>query len=457
MGDIIKGQWWVLENEELEIGGWLEYNEDGTAILNLNGHFDADELLVSRQFILGRSSSGRRITLLGCSQITESYSEGGYPTGKYLVKIVFDGTHFRNREDIGFRQYQFTFNHFDNWVDQLLISTDTEFDGTTPVKTSLSFEHPKEFEIANIDGVKFFISFSNRIRRGPLYKTEINLSSFITLESESKLSLDDFLIKYMSIFQNFLTLAMGHPTFPQEIAGILMNDELEQGADSLRTVPVSFKMDDAASQRDSLRAIEMTLPLSSIKEDINDLLREWFKKSEQLNPIYNLFFSTLYNKNLYKENKFLNMVQALESYHRRRYGKGEFMEPQRFQLLKKELYKVLEQELSLEEVIEMKQKFSHMNEMPLRQRLQILVEKHRRLIEPLFEFDEKMIGDVVITRNYLTHWDERYEKKAIYGRELAFLTEKITHILEICLLDELGLSEDNIIHAIKRSQRFTRF
>jgi hypothetical protein len=64
------------------------------------------------------------------------------------------------------------------------------------------------------------------------------------------------------------------------------------------------------------------------------------------------------------------------------------------------------------------------------------------------------VNKVVDTRNYLTHFDPDLQNKAAEGEELYDLTQKLKTLLEICLLEELGLSLDEIRMMTSKNRRY---
>ncbi len=184
-------------------------------------------------------------------------------------------------------------------------------------------------------------------------------------------------------------------------------------------------------------------------------LRNWFEKAEKLEPIYNLYFGTLYNSRMYLEHRFLSQIHAIESYHRRVNG-GKYQENDEYRSgLYKKFLQAIPNELDndfRESLIEGKLKYA--NDYSLRKRLKEILEScSQNLPVSLRAKDNRdlFIKLVVNTRNYLTHFEEK--SKAATGDELYKLTNNLKILLEICLLKELEFSSETINNLISKRYR----
>ncbi len=62
----------------------------------------------------------------------------------------------------------------------------------------------------------------------------------------------------------------------------------------------------------------MLFSLYDIESQFSLIMQRWFNSFEELDSVFNLFFSIKYKPDMYLENQFINLAQAAESYHRRR-------------------------------------------------------------------------------------------------------------------------------------------
>ena len=67
----------------------------------------------------------------------------------------------------------------------------------------------------------------------------------------------------------------------------------------------------------SWRAI---LPFPYLHQEWSELIPRWIAKSETIKPAYDMYLASHYNPHLYIENQLLFLTQAVETFHRRKYG-----------------------------------------------------------------------------------------------------------------------------------------
>ena len=89
------------------------------------------------------------------------------------------------------------------------------------------------------------------------------------------------------------------------------------------------------------------------------------------------------------------------------------------------------------------EKLKYGNELSLRHRLQRIIEPFKEFIGDKNEPD-KLIGSIVDTRNYLTHYDESLKTRAASGDKLIRLYRKMEAIFQLRLLQELGFTRTEI-------------
>ena len=62
---------------------------------------------------------------------------------------------------------------------------------------------------------------------------------------------------------------------------------------------------------------EMVFSRSDLPGGSETAVARWLERAGNLDPVYKLFLGTVYNPRSYLEQRFLNLVQALEVYYRR--------------------------------------------------------------------------------------------------------------------------------------------
>ena len=95
------------------------------------------------------------------------------------------------------------------------------------------------------------------------------------------------------------------------------------------------------------------------------------------------------------------------------------------------------------------------NELPFGKRL-------KNIIDPFKEYfgnssdRNKLIRNIVDTRNYLTHYSNEVKSKAAQGMALYILCEQLEGIIQLHLLSHLGFSEIKIGDILKSNDQLRR-
>ena len=149
--------------------------------------------------------------------------------------------------------------------------------------------------------------------------------------------------------------------------------------------------------------------LRDIKEQFEEVLSKWFELYEKHRIVQNLLFSGLFAKEIYAENRFLDLARALEVYHRSKYPRG-----------------------------------SNSQKVTLNERLQRLLDdlEDLKLSEALNVSEEAIGKRIKDVRNHLTHYSEK--PKAFTNSEVIWLFYLIEYLLQALLLQEIGFSATKI-------------
>jgi hypothetical protein len=259
--------------------------------------------------------------------------------------------------------------------------------------------------------------------------------------------------------QNFLTMGMSKPTFITEIIGNTESAK-EENPTFYYPVKIYYPADGWKPNPSEVHYFEMTFTLPAIEEQLEQILRNWISKAEIIKPVYDLYFSALYNPSLYQEFEFLSLVQAVETYHRQIYG-GKY---QPDDIFINGLYKVLVAAIPENVADDFRSslklgKLRYANEYSLRKRLHLLGEHFAENLNINFLCDKKLRGIFVDkaadTRNYFTHYPPELEENAAKsGEELHDITRKLRLILQICFLEELGFPFDKITEVFKKNREY---
>lgn len=455
-----KGIWWLPDKPEKQVSGTLRFSPHEGAILDLIGSFeDINDFrqILNPDIILGVSSDGKNITLYKCFEITSKVSIPGLQTSSIIASVVFVGVHFKKTEDMKFESLSIHYSHLDEWANisgfkmrDFYRSSEKKDKKTWLIK----YELPEPVEAKVNDDLKISLVIRAFLPTLSLVQKEayIKQKTFVKIEPSKAKPLEEYW-NIMSLFQDFLSLGVLEAVYPLSIRGITEANKITLGEGKIYHPPISifYKLPDISRMSKTLMPVEMLFTFKDISESFEVFIRNWFEKAEILKPVYDLYFGTLYNPHMYLQHKFLSLVQAIESYHRRNMKNYELSEDE----YRKRITEILNM-VSSNDRRWLKWKLKYANEPSLKQRLEDILKTHSEVLDGIIDDKSSFIDKTADTRHYLTHYDSKLKERSAYGEELYRLTLKLKVLLEICLLKELGFSSDNIKGLISRARALRR-
>lgn len=162
---------------------------------------------------------------------------------------------------------------------------------------------------------------------------------------------------------------------------------------------------------------------------------------------------TVYKPSMYLEHKFLNLIQAIESYHRRMHN-GKYLSDNNYVQIYEKLIEAIPKDTDESFRENLKQRLKYHNEFSLWKRLKEVLGMCGDVTKLLIHNNKKFIKDVVEMRNFLTHYTKDLETKIQEDERLIDFFLQLKFILEICLLIELGIRMEKIRFLISRNRRY---
>lgn len=187
----------------------------------------------------------------------------------------------------------------------------------------------------------------------------------------------------------------------------------------------------------------------AIEKEFEIIIGKWYS-DEKLDPIIDSLDCYHNHVNEYQENRFLDILQGLESFHRRKLEDTT------------KLKKEFDQKLSsvIEPISESHKKWirdllEYRYEPSLRKRLRDLLGKeHFEIIEKVVpkSTQKKFIDKVANSRNYYTHYNESLKKDSIPASNLSQPT-RILYVVLLChVLHEIDFSIDLINKLVSKKE-----
>ncbi|MBV6391228.1 MAG: hypothetical protein KPEEDBHJ_00436 [Anaerolineales bacterium] len=457
----IKGFWWLPESPDKQVSGTLSFSPGEPIVLELMGALNiaGDKILTLRDFINpsiihGSSLGGKPVTLERCLQIGGTAGLTGISTTRFTAKFAYEGVHFPSEKDIKFRGLTIEYFNLDEWFSKNAFSQQSPKPGTEIV----TYEQPSPIKTIVGDYHIDFVSLGPNSSMDSFTYVKLSQKAGVNIWSDTDKSIDEFL-PLMRHIQNFLSLAMSKPTFVTDVTG---NTELAKESNPAFYYPVKMYYPANGLKTGSSKAhyFEMLFTLPAVEDQLEKILNDWINKAEIIKPVYDLYFSALYNPSIYQEFHFLSLAQAIETYHRQIYG-GKYQPDEAFE---NGLYKILVSAIPADvdsgfrsSLKQGKLKFA--NEYSFRKRLQLLGEHLSERLAIDFLSDKKLrdifAEQVSDTRNYFTHYPPELKEKAVKsGQEFHDLISKLRLVLQICLLEELGFPFDKISEIFKKNREY---
>ncbi len=438
-----KGDWWLPDKPEIKVKGTLVISDD-QAVLELAGALTEIGPGKPQDFrpevILGISIEGHRITLLKCFQFNPTVNLGtGAKMSNFFAEMVLIGEHFNSVDELRFNVIYAEFPSLNNWVR----ISGFDIQRPDPTVTTVTYKRPMPIQ-AQVNGVRVSLVFEGLPHWEFPRQVTIRQRTCIEIKPHDAKSLDEFL-KLVRDIQNFLSLAIAQETRPVKIYGETEKHKM-QIKDQMVYPPIRIIVPSWFSSKGSKSPQN---PLLSFKDIVNRfglILKNWFTNADPLEPVYGGYFAVIYNPQMYLHQKFLSFLNALESYHRRRFSNYELPEVDHKKRKDAIVSAVPEHYRNW-----LEKKLEYSNELTLRVRLQDLVQKFSFL---QFRDTDWFVNKVLNTRNYLTHYDPSKKEGAATNDELLEITHKLKVLIEAVLLTELGLSPTEVQNLVRQSDEY---
>ena len=441
------GIWWLPEEPDKKISGILIIHQYERAHLELQGSVgDIPECFnvegINRDIILGITKDGKDITLYKCYQKSFNFG-GGFITSSFLVNAVFIGHHFEKKEDIVFNSISLKYSHINNWYGKSGFKTNlNEFNKNGELK--ISYKNPQKIKIV-LDYFSISIVCNLNINANiPIKELNLKQVTLIKIEQKYPIHIDQF-IKYKILnIESFLQFGVGATSFIDSAEG---NNSIK----SLNNIEIYYPVKKGAENIEVLPN-KMVFIYDDISDDFDEILKNWFKKSDVLKPVFDLYFSVFDDQNMYTEQKFLSLSQALEAYHRRIFG-GKYLPDHEYEGIKEILIAAIpEQQVKMDFRTSLTNRIKFGNEFSLRKRLKeifINIEQYNINITPGYN-NSTFINNLVENRNKLTHYAKNTGFRTENLIQLYEFNKVMKSILEISFLIEIGISSEKIKQIIKK-------
>jgi tetratricopeptide (TPR) repeat protein len=448
----ITGYWWLPENPDYKIAGTVFYSK-GKIHLELVGSFETILTIndpTDLDILLGFSNKGQLLTLHKCYLQNFNFPSNGFSTSTYRILYLFIGTHFQNSLNIKFTSISSSVFYLDEWLgksgfqpinfDEIINSKIITVKHTVPQNITLTLDDNSKIIF------DFTVNYDVIPKNFQKMSIEQNAVVIMKFETEKDISACH---SFFYFLRSFLSLAVLEPVFPLYLKGKINKNEKNNGVQKNQDeVLIYYGYSDIPDNPKTITQDRMLFSFNDVSDNLEFYLKNWFKKVEILEPVYNLYFGLIYSARINTNQEFLWLIHGLESYHRLMIGGTEIGISES----KKRINEILN--LSPESYKNwLSEKLQFSNELTLKSRLTALVEQFPFVLDDPTEEKKAFVKIIRDTRNYLTHYDENLKPRSASEQEKFILSKKMMLLLESCLLKELGFSEEKLKILIPRSKQ----
>lgn len=443
------GHWWLPEDPKRRVAGTLTIDWDRLQLDLIGSFVDPPQWseVVRHDQVLGRTTVGKLVTLHDCvvSNISTSMATFDLPAIEVHPRRVLHGAHVLDVARNKFREARLDLERLTDWVQSPAMEEAIEVASDGRLQSArLTYEPPavREFRTPSAT-VRLGMEWGARGDRWQ--ERAFYQRANLVITHDEGLTLDEWLGSFVDPLRNLLTLATERPIAVDRLV-------LRQPTDAGVT-PTAPEIE-AVWRRDKLnpepnRTLLPDEMLFGLPDLPDDGLARWLDASRQLGDALNLFFGVRYAPHMYVENQFLNVVQAAEVYHRRRFD-GVDLPPDEHA---KRIASIVDA-VSEEQRKWLQEKLKYSNEPSLRRRLRQLVRAANSVMQPVVgNHGTIWVDRVVGARNFQTHRDPEGVERAVQGAALWELMQEVSVLMMGLLLHELGVSEDRAAEHLKRGSR----
>lgn len=426
-----------LNDQEYRCDLYINENEGGILInINIpNSRASFFDLPMNIDFLVGELSTGFKFSLISCErQSTSNNISEGRTVYTYHSKYLIKGVGEKTDKSLELSMMNFRVANILAWggISAYKINDNFELSHNGDAKKEVykNDEFVVEYWVGN--------SMLPVVSRDLLKENIVlNQSGNIEIIFKNEESIDKF-VEIFNKIKRLIEISTLRYIYPSKLTGVSNNvyDMYDKKKVERPIEIISCDLNNEESKVDYVEAMKW-IKLSELID--NDSFSKYFSKYEIFEPVIELYLEIIYSKTISNRRVFLNIVQALETYHSRFKANNlsDFKERIETKILNDRPKEWGEKDRSF--LIANSYKF-----ITLESRLADLL-----LAEFQIHFDT---GDIkyydfpkVIanTRNYYIHYDEAIKERSrvLTESELSIYNGSLLYILEYYILVELGFTD----------------
>lgn len=381
------GHWWLPNNPSNRIAGVLYLTKKGGMKLLLMGMFDADIrndyqfTFADHKLVLGEIiPGGAPVTLWSCKEIErkspyiESTAKG--TSQKFMMSAVLFGFHIQSPEEFTFKYFEFSTTYLTDWTGY------RKFDISFDKEKSTITEHEDQKVKANFNSDAIILTTWGRVSFGKDHSTTQRTS--VEIEYSKPAPIDNFVNEYLNPIIDFIQFGTSH------LNSVIYLNATPAGHSKSEKLFITNHFDRINYSQESFQQ-NVLFRLSEFEGLHENLITSWLLLHEEIPHVFKLYFDSIHIGFQFQATKFLNLIQAVESYHAVRENDD--------------------------------------NKTFLRERIKSLINDTDNLFSDIVIQEDNFIADLIDTRNYYTHYNKSKKTKAAVDLKL----DALIHIARLLL------------------------
>ena len=437
------GYFWKPDNERVKSPGRLKISDGGVIKIEILGDSLSDESLSGAFLhernidrIVGSIEKEGFATFEKCFYTKQSISSGGIATATIQANWAILGVAFDHKETILFDEISASVGGLDQWIGLSGLLTHL---GSLNDSFSIGYERPSEQNLYECNEYSVTVYISPTISRKSRNEVTVIENARLSISTKEPHDLSYFLI-IINRLADFLSFSADRTVTISNV--IATNRSIISNLNDPQSHPEQMRLFYGAKNYDTKNneqdIQDFLFTYSDIKSDVYSVVGSWLSLYDTIGPVMGLYFSAKAGAQKHTDGKFLSLVQALETFHRRT-SSDTVMPSDDFQEIVQNLMNACPEEKQ----DWLNSRLTYGNELALRKRISIIISEFRKQFGNS-RSRTSLSCKISDTRNYLTHYDKRLENKAAKGLELWNLCQKIEAIIQLCLLKKLGFTDKKI-------------
>ncbi len=402
--------------------------------------------------IWGLTNDARKLTLLECNGAISHMTfraDAGAVNSRFSARWLIEGEHVPAPADLKFQALRVSIHNLTPFIGR------TGLGSGEPATDRLAVTWTRPQEITTDIGPYQLRTLYSARTSGNVFGSERSISerTWLELGFAQELHVEEALAGPIASLHYLIQLAAGCRLPLIVLEGD--SKRTEQMVDGKPLYPPSrilFAQKRSLPLPEAAHPLRLAFTLSSLSSNLPDHLSRWYAGFQIFRDALDFYFSLdpHDDTDVAIEHHFLSIMNAVESYHRSAGAKRYESEPSEH---KERIDRILVASPA-EDRDWLSRKLEYSNEVGLRARLRELFDALPPDVQRVCGERKTFINSVVITRNYLTHHDDRLKDQALSGTRLWRITRKLRLILQTAFLRQLGLEDQQIVEAFKRVPEF---